>query len=213
MREATIRVPEAEFENLGVETFLELCREAGLRDFGELACESDGCLLVVTVEEPVDGEVLSDLEYVVWWEQLSGPDDGHVYLCKVSMTALTEGAGSLQQLGVPSSEVDVSDGGMEVTLVGTQADISRGVAAYDEAGVSVRLQRITDYDGPRTPLSELTDRQREIVETAHEMGHFEVPRDASTADVAAELDLDASTVAEHLNRAQRNLLDELLAGP
>ena len=45
---------------------------------------------------------------------------------------------------------------------------------------------------------------------AYEMGYYEVPREVSTADVAAELGVDASTVTEHLQRAEHNLLARYL---
>jgi len=42
---------------------------------------------------------------------------------------------------------------------------------------------------------------------------YEVPRGASTDDVAEAVGLDPSTVAEHLQRAERNLLGQLLDAP
>ena len=60
-------------------------------------------------------------------------------------------------------------------------------------------------------FEELTDRQREVVETASEAGYYEV-REASTAAVAEELGLDPSTVPEHLQRAERNLLTHHIGG-
>jgi len=42
------------------------------------------------------------------------------------------------------------------------------------------------------------------------MGYYEVPKQVSSEEIAAELDLDPSTVAEHLQRAERNLLGQLL---
>lgn len=38
------------------------------------------------------------------------------------------------------------------------------------------------------------------------MGFYEVPKEASADDIAAELNLDPSTVNEHLQRAERNFL-------
>jgi predicted DNA binding protein len=57
----------------------------------------------------------------------------------------------------------------------------------------------------------LTARQREVIQTAFDLGYYEVPRAASTETVADELGLDSSTVAEHLQRAERNLLSEQLS--
>lgn len=56
----------------------------------------------------------------------------------------------------------------------------------------------------------LTDRQLEVLETAREMGYFERPRRANATEVAAELDITASTLREHLAAAERKILDDLL---
>jgi predicted DNA binding protein len=40
------------------------------------------------------------------------------------------------------------------------------------------------------------------------MGYFAVPREVSTDEIAGELGLDSSTVAEHLQRAEKNLLSK-----
>jgi hypothetical protein len=57
----------------------------------------------------------------------------------------------------------------------------------------------------------LTDRQREVLETAYRMGYFEYPRSANATEVAEELGIGLSTLAEHLAAAQEKLLAELLA--
>jgi predicted DNA binding protein len=59
-------------------------------------------------------------------------------------------------------------------------------------------------------MRRLTDRQREVLRTAHEMGYFEYPRGANAGEVATALDIEPSTFTEHLNAAQSKLLDELL---
>ena len=56
----------------------------------------------------------------------------------------------------------------------------------------------------------LTDRQLEVLETAHEMGYFERPKGANASHIAAALDISQSTLTEHLVTAQRKLLDDIL---
>lgn len=209
MREAVIQIPRDQYDDLGLAGFLRLCEDAGLRDLTELVCQSDGCLLVVTVESPLPAETLDAREEVVWWERLSGADDAETYLCKV--TAEDRDLLSMAEVGLSNSEIRVGEDGFEVTLVGTQDDIARGIDAYEEAGLGVLLRRMGDYDGPSTALDALTDRQREILRTGFELGYFEIPREATTADVADELGLDPSTAGEHLQRAERNLVSALFA--
>ena len=97
-------------------------------------------------------------------------------------------------------------------LTGPQDAIAGIVDGYEVDGVTPEPRRLGgDEDGSR-PFDEMTDRQREIVETAYEAIYYEVLREATATKVPAELDLDASTVVEHLQRAERNLMAHHLEG-
>lgn len=56
----------------------------------------------------------------------------------------------------------------------------------------------------------LTDRQHEVLTTAHRMGYFEHPKGANAGEVASELGITTATFTEHLAAAQRKLLDSIL---
>jgi len=58
--------------------------------------------------------------------------------------------------------------------------------------------------------SQLTARQREVLETAHEMGYFDHPKEANASEVAEELGITPSTFVEHLSAAQRKLFTAIL---
>ncbi|SFS88900.1 helix-turn-helix domain-containing protein [Halostagnicola kamekurae] len=58
--------------------------------------------------------------------------------------------------------------------------------------------------------STLTDRQLEVLETAHGMGYFEHPKRANASEVADELGISGTTFSEHLSAAQTKLLDAIL---
>lgn len=74
-----------------------------------------------------------------------------------------------------------------------------------------RLRRLTRDGEAEPPGNGLTDSQSEALRTAYEMGYFDIPRGASLEDIAAELDLSASSVSERLRRAQTQLLEETVA--
>jgi predicted DNA binding protein len=59
-------------------------------------------------------------------------------------------------------------------------------------------------------LPELSPRQREALSTAMELGYYRIPRDVTTADVAAELDVERRTFEEHLRRAENKLVAALI---
>ncbi|RQG86946.1 hypothetical protein EA462_14915 [Natrarchaeobius halalkaliphilus] len=56
-----------------------------------------------------------------------------------------------------------------------------------------------------TLLSELTDRQMEVLSLALERGYYDQPSRVSLEELGTELDLHKSTVGEHLNRATQTL--------
>jgi len=61
---------------------------------------------------------------------------------------------------------------------------------------------VHDFQRGDTPAS-LTDRQRAALDTALDLGYYDVPRAASVADVAVELDCATSTAGELLRKAGR----------
>ncbi|WP_248515227.1 helix-turn-helix domain-containing protein [Salinarchaeum laminariae] len=62
----------------------------------------------------------------------------------------------------------------------------------------------------RVDLDKLTDRQLEVLETAHDLGYYQYPRGANASEVAEALDICPSTLAEHLAAAQTKLLADVL---
>ncbi len=58
--------------------------------------------------------------------------------------------------------------------------------------------------------SELTKRQREVLQTAYDRGYFSHPKGANASEIADELGIDRSTFAEHLAAAQRKLLGSVV---
>lgn len=206
MREALITISESEFADLGIGELASLFQSAGIRDFDELACHGDSSIIQVEVETRVDEEQLQALEYVEQWERVSESEDTHLYVIAFSVPEISDSLADHVADLIGTCDPDVNEDGASMSLVGTQETIAGALDGYAKEGVTPDLRKLGEYRGPEQPLDELTDRQREVIQTAWEMGYYEVPRDVSTADVAAELDIDPSTVAEHIQRAERNLL-------
>jgi len=64
----------------------------------------------------------------------------------------------------------------------------------------------TQSFGFATFLTELTARQQAAFETALALGYYESGSDVTTEDIASELDLNQSTVWEHLKKAENTIL-------
>ncbi|MCU4972180.1 helix-turn-helix domain-containing protein [Halobacteria archaeon AArc-m2/3/4] len=101
------------------------------------------------------------------------------------------------------------DGAVELTVVGSQSDLS---TAFDDLpeGMRATVLEVGPYRGGRLHRGTgLTDHQRETLRTAYELGYYETPSRASHEEIAAELDCASSTVGEHLRKAEARLVAEL----
>jgi len=207
MREAELNLNDAGFERMGIEELVELGRAAGLRDLESLTCRGDGAIVRAETERQLEEQRLAELDWIEQWEHVAEARGGHVYVIEFTAPRLPGSIADRSAELVGTCDPDLDTRGASLSLTGSQDAISGVIEAYEGAGVSPNLERLGDYEGEAGPMDDLTDRQREVIETAYDLGYFAVPREASTEDVADEIGVDPSTAAEHLQRAERNLLE------
>jgi len=212
MRRAIVSVSADEADLFGMEGLFSLLREAGVRDVEFLSCEGTRGVVRVRLSSGPDEAGLDGLDAVEWWERVAGPDE-HTYLVGFDAPDPPEGVDVCPDTALPTERVDLGDGEITFDIAAPADELPDILAAHEAAGMAPSLERLQRYSDEGTTLDALTDRQREVLRTAHDLGYFDVPRAASTAAVAAALDLDDSTVAEHLQRAERNLVETVLDEP
>ena len=98
------------------------------------------------------------------------------------------------------------DGTMTARVVGDAAALQYALeAAPDGVDVQIdeigRLQRQSD-----DPVARLSDRQREAVAVALELGYYTQPRGTTHEDIAAELDCAPPTASDHLQKAEATIV-------
>jgi hypothetical protein len=71
------------------------------------------------------------------------------------------------------------------------------------------LDQAAEHDVYAEFLSDLTDRQLEVVQTAYYSGFFESPRESTGEDVAATLDISPPAFYQHVRTVQRKLFTTL----
>ena len=217
MREAIVRVRDEDGAALGLKDVIDVFQKGGLGDIEVMSCEGSRGVVRVAVDTTVDEEQLTELPAVVWWERVSRSGSGIAYLIEFDVQDAPNMIDACAEDLLLCGTVNVSDGDFTFDVAGPQETIVDTIAQYEVAGANVELESLRDFNHRDQPLDALTARQREVIQVAFDSGYFDVPRAASTETVAAELELDASTVSEHLQRAERNLLSSVLspstAGP
>ena len=108
--------------------------------------------------------------------------------------------------------VSYRDCAMRVRLIGDQASLTGAIEAVPEP-VSVTVEEIGTVSGLfDRPGATLTDRQREAVATAVELGYYEQPRGTTHAAVATELGVVPATASDLLQRAEAKIIRRVAAG-
>ncbi|WP_224337510.1 helix-turn-helix domain-containing protein [Haloprofundus halobius] len=186
----------------------------------QTAAAGGGVVGELTVERPVGEESIADESTAESTpdriERVFADDERSVY------RFVTESGdcpcGHIPDHDCPLREVRADAGALSLSFIAPDVETLRSILAdLQSCSTAVRVQRLTQS----TPNDEqrllfvdreaFTDRQYEVLRTAHEMGYFARPKRADSAAVAAELDISVATFSEHLAVTQEKLLDQLLA--
>jgi len=139
-------------------------------------------------------------------------DEFYVYhTCEKSpMTDALFDAFSKQSLLVVFPMEYHDDGSATVTVVGPESDIERVIEDVPDE-ITVDIDAV---GGPEVRndgvLSQLSERQREALESAIATGYYDNPRQATSEDVADVMGCAPSTAAKHLRKAESKLVTSLL---
>lgn len=110
----------------------------------------------------------------------------------------------------PEFPLVVENGVIEFGITATREQFESLGATLDATDRSYELLSVV-HTTSRDDV--LTARQRECLRVARRAGYFEVPRESTLAEVAAELGVDTSTASETLRRGSARVLDWFFLGP
>lgn len=104
-----------------------------------------------------------------------------------------------------------SSGRYRITLLGNQKQIQRFLGQVEEHGLSYKIASVMNASfSPDSPLGCLTEKQRMVLVSAFRLGYYDIPRKLDTDKLADRLNLVNSTVVEHIRKAERRMLTEML---
>ncbi|WP_324760116.1 histidine kinase N-terminal 7TM domain-containing protein [Haloarcula sp. GH36] len=141
-------------------------------------------------------------------------DDGLLEVTLSGETLVATLAGD----GAHVLEVTAEEGATEAVVeVATDTDVRKLVDRLTSAFPETRLDAKRRCDRPALrdegfsgeTVADLTDRQREVLETAFRAGYFDWPRESTAEQVAETLDIAAPTLHAHLRKAEGTLFADL----
>jgi hypothetical protein len=104
-----------------------------------------------------------------------------------------------------------ADGRLRVVMIGETSEVLRTALADLPPALDVTVERIGPYPDGGELVSLLTDRQREVLDVALDLGYYDVPRGATHRDVAERLGLSVGTVSEHLQKIESRVFETVRA--
>lgn len=153
-------------------------------------------------------EVLQASEDVVDWELIPGDDGFYVY---IHFVGREPAVGLLKLLDEYRLVLELplrftSEGYLRVTVIGSDDNIQDALRNVPET-IDAQATQMGEYNpDDERAIAGLTDRQREVLEAAVEMGYYEVPRQATYEEIAEACDCTVGTVGEHLNRIESQII-------
>ncbi|WP_435156291.1 helix-turn-helix domain-containing protein [Haladaptatus sp. DFWS20] len=175
------------------------------------ASETTNVIGEVTVDHSDDAE--TDIQFA---EEVFSDDSTSVYRYTHSNSACP--CMRVPNHGCPIRDIQAESGRILLSFITPNVETLQAVIADLQSYTDVTVRRLTRSGGRVDGRSLLvvdrnafTDRQYEVLETAHRMGYFASPKEANSETVADELGISTPTFVEHLSVAQSKLLEQIVS--
>lgn len=217
-------VTELSLRFCGEDTFLAqfASKTGGCVEYEGLPAQSSGestaLLRVVNADPDAVDAHLADTVAVTNHRRVSDAGDATVFEVTVSGQTLPA---LLARAGATVNEVSATGSGVDAvvevpTTTAVRAYVDRVREHYDSVELVGRrtVERATQTraEAVSSLFEHLTDRQREVLQTAYVAGFFQRPRENTGEEVAAMLGVSQPTFNRHLRHAQQRLFAELFDG-
>jgi hypothetical protein len=101
---------------------------------------------------------------------------------------------------------------LTISFLGSAQQVGELINKITALGIRHKVVSMTEANfAPDSPLSKLTEKQREVIIAAYKLGYYDLPRKVNSEKLAEKLNIGNSTLGEHLRKAERRLLQHILA--
>ena len=165
----------------------------------------------IKVRDPtLDLKKLVGVGGLVKLELLSEKDDEHiVYIETQTRMSWFKGPEAPEVYLCPP--VEFQEGKLKLTFLGNAAEVKKLLTRAVKVGQEFKILSLTDARfAPDSLLQTLTEKQRKILSAAYARGYYDVPRRINSEDLAESLNLVKSTLVEHLRKAEKRLITDIM---
>lgn len=215
-------VVELEFQTRGIDgTLPEVAAEVDstLELHGFVPNAVDGHLAYIYAPSATAGQVVAALSEHLDSHTRAIQDDAEDSLVECTVSNETV-LGALADEGAHVRSMTARESRSTVTVeVLSDAPVRTLVEKVQAAFPSTSLSSKRTYERPvggvetttLTSGTDLTDRQREVLETAYHSGYFEWPRGSTAEEIAETLGITAPTLHAHLRKVESAVFNDLLS--
>lgn len=108
--------------------------------------------------------------------------------------------------------LEIRRGKLTISFLGSAKQVGEFFKKITALGIRYKVVLLTEANfSPDSPLNKLTEKQREVLIAAYKLGYYDIPRRISSEKLGRKLNIGSSTLGEHLRKAERRLLINVLA--
>jgi predicted DNA binding protein len=164
-----------------------------------------------------EGVSIEELKFIGNMEVLSvirSDGDKHTCLVKGQESKTTKERFKEEDLNlIYTAPSMISENRVIVSFISSQKDLKRFLEL-----VRAKVGKVTNITFKKATyqkkdvLSVLTGKQREVITAAYKYGYYDVPRRTSSGQLSRKVKISRPTLLEHLRKAERRIIAEIMAG-
>lgn len=142
--------------------------------------------------------------------------DGNKHTCLAKYFETEENMDQFRETDldlIQSTPTIIAQDKITVTMIGENENLNKFIDILKSNGGNILNIKITKAVYQKHDLlSVLTEKQKNILITAHKFGYYDYPKKINSQQLAEKVDIGKATLVQHLRKAEGRLLGEILAG-
>jgi len=216
MRKLTIEMEPDEMFTEGMREEFQKIQSYQILEALKISYEEGICvdLIEVTLREGIS---IKDLKKIDKMEIINViRSDGNKHTCLAKYFETEENMDKFQETDldlINSTPTIIAQDKITVSMIGENENLNKFIEMLKSNGAKIINMNITKSAYKKLDILDvLTDKQRNILITAHKYGYYDYPKRINSQQLSKKVDIGKATLVQHLRKAEGRLMGEILAG-